>query len=244
MLTKKQYEYRARSSAEKERLYRQALRVKPQSREAALRLLSFKAEPSHKEPTLTPEKRRAERRAAWIKREGERLARGARMITDEHGFYSRGDHTRVTVLDYVPAYQSKAAPLLDSGGEGLAVVTVYRKRVYARSCRWSPSEREDRFLVGRNEAGTYFAHGLPKECKTVLEAVTWIWDGKEPLERQGDIAIVRAKGPRVGVLPRGHMLQGKTILHRSHAPLAVPGIGSGLRVIVGRRRVAPAVVRD
>jgi hypothetical protein len=236
-MSKQSFEKQAREIAAGAAL-EQALRVKPKSREAALKVLAWRGLPRE---ILTAEARRT----AWIQAQGRSLAAKARLRHDERGFWARGDHLRVAVLDYVAPYAAKGAPFLDSGGEGLALVRVYRKRVYAGSCKWGPSEREDVYFVGRNEAGTYFAHPVPKTYTTVLGALAWIWQGYYPIERQGDLAIAAGRGPRLPrQLPSGHRVEGQMIVHQTHNPLPVPEEGAGLRVIVGRRLNAPAVLRD
>lgn len=180
---------------------------------------------------------REERLYHWKMASALRLAERAGYASDAHGsFYNRGDHFRVKPLDFIPAHDSGSAPFLDTGGEGLALVLVARTRVYARSSRWSPSVAVATFLVGRNEAGTYFAHPVSGACTSVEEALAWMWDGKEMeiVARQGDIALVR--GGRSGYtpeLPDGHRVVGELIIHDSHPPLPQPGKGE--RIIVAKR---------
>ena len=171
------------------------------------------------------------------------LARLAGIESDEHGAaYTRGDHWGMSVLDAVDSRHSAAAPYLDSGHAGLAVIQVNRHRVYAKSSHWRPSDAASLFLVGRNEAGTYFAHALPNTfTKTysrpgVGAALAWMWSGhsRDIILRQGDIAIVRAHGQQYPArLPSGHRIDGDQIVHPTHPAIRLPGKGE--RVIIARR---------
>lgn len=178
---------------------------------------------------------REARLMAWKRREAERLGEMAGYITDEHGTYRRGDHWFVTGIDFVPAWEAAQAPYCDMGGEGLGLIRVSRKRVYARSSKWRPSWAASYYVVGRNEAGTYFAHPVPEGCGSVEEALDWIWSGKGGaiIARQGDIALIRGNGPKLPPLPDGHAIQDGWIVHPTHPPIPLPGKGE--RIIVARR---------
>ncbi len=172
---------------------------------------------------------------AWIASSAVALAAKAGQMTDEHGFSVRGDHFKVDGLDFVPARLSAVAPYCDHGGEGLGLVRVDRTRVYAKSSKWAPSAASTYYLVGRNEAGTYFAHPVAR-CSTVPDALSWIWQGKEYdiIQRQGDIALIGTNGGvKIPTLPTGHNVAGDYIVHATHPDLPLPG--KGQRIIVGRR---------
>lgn len=236
-----------------EKLYRQALSVKtPAHRPIALEMIArwkrngmlkpqhvFPFFPSqYNNPARPPAERRAARRQAWKRREGLRLAERAGYVTDEHGTWNRGDHIAVNVIDYIPPWEAAAAPFLDLGGEGMALIAVERKRVYARSSRWSPSYTTDYYVVGRNESGTYFGHAVTK-ATTLAEAIAWMWQGYEVTQRQGDIAL--ANGGRSGyvpALPLGHVVEGGFIVHDQHPPLPLPQ--QGQRIVVARRATPTA----
>ena len=164
------------------------------------------------------------------------LADKAGQLFDEHGS-SRGDYRSTTGLDWVNPVESCKAPYLDSGGAGLGLIAVSRRRVYAKSCTWYPKTTEDRFLVGRNESGTYFAHPVPRSVASVRDAIRWIWSGKQDriIARQGDIAVIKGQGKYQ--LPYGHVVGAGAldtmILHATHPPIALPGRGE--TVIVARR---------
>ncbi|MCI0561932.1 MAG: hypothetical protein MN733_25885 [Nitrososphaera sp.] len=176
-----------------------------------------------------------ERKQYKMERAGKRLAQLAGYESDEHGTYVRGDYVSVTVRDYIPYPQSVQVPFCDLGRRGLALVNVNRKRVYAKSSKWYPSYANAAFLVGRNEAGTYFAHPVRRDCTTVRGALDWIWQGKaeQIVQRQGDIALVVGTGPKLPSLPAGHSVIAGEIIHATHPALPMPG--KGQRVIVARR---------
>lgn len=104
--------------------------------------------------------------------------------------YDRGDYYYLRVLDFV--YKKKDLEKYHASGDMLGVVNQTRQRVYAKSSKWSPSERKFRYLVGRNENGNAFAHPIPNHIKTLKKAIDWIWDGNKIVDRQGDIAITPA----------------------------------------------------
>lgn len=175
-----------------------------------------------------------QRLADWKAKSAEALADLAGAFHDEHG-YLPGDYLSTRGLDFVPPWESKAAPYCDGGGEGLGLVDITRTRVYAKSSKWRPSSVGTRFLVGRNEAGTYFSHPVSPNCSTVIEALQWIWNGRADriIQRQGDVALIWGKGPKMPGLPSGHRIEGDCIVHETHPALPMPG--KGQRIIVGRR---------
>jgi len=157
--------------------------------------------------------------------------------TDEHGSsYNSGDYLSIRGIDFIGKHQSNKPPYFDMGKEGLGLIKVTRKRVYARSSKWMPSYAETKFLVGKNESGTYFSHAVSPNCKTVLEAISWIWNGLQDkiIRRQGDIALIEGNGPKgLNKLPTGHKVDGECIIHNTHPSIPVPA--KGQRIIVGRR---------
>jgi hypothetical protein len=172
--------------------------------------------------------------AQKMRRKAEGLSRMAGLYFDEHGS-SRGDHLTTHGQDYVPPAIAKSAPFFDSGRAGLGLVVVSRKRVYAKSSKWHPRETSTRYLVGRNEAGTFFAHAVPSSCSSVYDAISWIWHGQANsiIRRQGDIAVARGRGRRIPSLPSGHRMDDGHITHATHPTIAAPGRGEYL--IVGKR---------
>lgn len=176
----------------------------------------------------------------WLRAERNRKAQGlatrAGMQHDEHGFHSsRGDYLTTDVLDFVPARQAKAAPFFDFGNAGLALIEITRKRVYANSSKFRVGYARTRFVVGRNESGTFFAHAVSRRCDSLEEALDWIWSGKsrDIVRRQGDVAVVRGAAPKVPALPSGHTVDGEWLRHETHPAIRMPGKGE--RLIVGRR---------
>ncbi|NCC59201.1 MAG: hypothetical protein EOM17_16560, partial [Synergistales bacterium] len=132
--------------------------------------------------------RKNSRRYTWGIKQGHALAEKSGQNFDEHGS-SSGDYLSTSVVDYVSPWDGSAtAPYCDMGGEGLALIRITRTRVYAKSSKWFPARAFTLFLVGKNEAGTYFAHPVAKTCETVADAVQWIWSGraKDIIARQGD----------------------------------------------------------
>ena len=124
----------------------------------------------------------------------------------------------------------------------MALVEVERKRVYAKSSKWYPRTTADVYLVGRNEAGTFFAHCVSKKVATVAEALDWMWGGmsEKIVRRQGDVAVVAvARGPKMPEsLPSGHTIVGETLTHATHPTIALPGKGE--RLIIAKRAVSRA----
>lgn len=224
-----------------ETLYRKALAVRtPRLRPVVLEMLRRAREMGmiqHRYgwfgSVSRPEQRQAARRAAWVQREGEFLAKMAGYEADEHGFTSRGDHWKITTLDYVPPRDSAAAPYFDAGGAGMALIRIDRTRVYAKSCKWSPSRTSTYYVVGRNEAGTYYGHAVTP-APTLVEALAWVWSGYQVIARQGDIALVRGgKSGYIPTLPGGHVVTSDGVTHPTHPTLRLPQAGE--RIIVARR---------
>jgi hypothetical protein len=224
-----------------ERLRVQALAVKKAAlRPVALKMLA-RARESNMIPCAWPwyaqcftrEERHSARRKAWQQRAGLRLAALAGYKPDEHGFSTRGDHWTITVVEFVPPYMSAAAPYLDQGGDGMALIRIDRRRVYAKSSKWFPSTTASHYVVGRNEAGTYYGHPV-QPAASLAEALAWMWQGYTITERQGDIALVAGgKSGYIPALPDGHRLTATGIEHDTHAMLRLPGKGE--RIIVAKR---------
>jgi hypothetical protein len=120
------------------------------------------------------------------------LAESTGRLFDEHGgMYSRGDHHKINVIDIVddPLRLRK----LHASGKILALVEQERVRVYAKSSKWGPSSRADKFLVGTNENGIPFAHAVANTVTDVEDALRWIWDVKDlesVVDRHGDVAVI------------------------------------------------------
>jgi len=165
-----------------------------------------------------------------------KLARLAEQFYDEHGS-AKGDYHTTKALDFVAPKKAESAPFCDMGGAGLGLIAVHRKRIYARSYKFGPHHSQSVFLVGRNEAGTYFSHCVPSDCRQVFSALQWIWNGRANniVQRQGDIALVKGRGPKFPELPQGHLIDHdkQFIFHETHPPLRFPGKNE--RIIVGRR---------
>ena len=150
----------------------------------------------------------------------------------------RGRQTRVVGRCYLGPTDTKAAPYLDLGGAGLAVIDEETEALHFRLGWWRPFILTERYLIGRNEAGTAFAHAVParSETSTITGALRWIWSGYAPTRRQGDIAIVTAVGPKMpALLPQRHHVDAAAgvVRHATHPDLALPGAGE--RLIVGKR---------
>lgn len=165
----------------------------------------------------------------------ELAARLTSLPKDEHVGYDRGDYHSVSGLDF--ATPSEARRFLATPGTCLALVNVTRTRRYAKSYGHGPSTASQAYLVGQNEAGTGFAHAVPKTCSSIDDAVRWIW-GCAPealVARQGDVALVWGRGPKMPYLPSRHEVDAdaRIIRHPTHPDLPLPGPGQ--RVIVGRR---------
>lgn len=176
------------------------------------------------------------------KRQVLELSRNADQFFDEHGKATRGDHLWTRALDFTPSPESLSPPYCDYGGQGLGLIAIHRKRVYAGG-KWSPKITHTRYLIGRNEVGTYFSHSVSCNCSSVQSAVQWIWQGKAEkiIARQGDIALAwgvcnkKCVGLPKGVpqLPHGHEVVENHIVHNTHPAIVLPR--SGMTVIVGRR---------
>jgi hypothetical protein len=200
-------------------------------------LLRFRSIKYH-ESYLTPEEYHNSRLKRWKERQALDLAAMAGQRFDEHG-YGRGDYMYTHYFDFVDRFASVQAPYHDLGGQGLALVSINRTRVYSKKSNWRPSETSTRYFIGRNEAGTYFAHPVPESCRSVLDAVQWIWSGQanKIISRQGDIALIFGHGPKMPArLPWGHKIEGDKIVHATHPTIPLPG--KGQRIIVGRRAAA------
>lgn len=199
--------------------------------------------------TIEPDRWHWERRDSWARaveaRRSTGLRRAARALAvrvtalpaDEHGrSSSRGDHYSMVGLDYSPP--AAAARYHATPGTALGLVRVDRARVYARSYHHAPSTASQIYLVGTNEAGTGFAHPVAATCTSIRAAVAWIWDGhdSEIVARQGDIALIVAKGPRLPArLPLRHEIDEAAghIVHPTHPAIPLPCVGQ--RIIIGRR---------
>jgi hypothetical protein len=174
----------------------------------------------------------------WKKQSCFKLAKTAEQYFDEHGF-SRGDYLSTNCIDFIPPRESINKPFWDMGGEGLGLIEITRKRVYARSYRFGPGYASTKYFIGKNEAGTYFSHPVPNHCQTVRDAIHWIWEGKEDsiIARQGDIALIIGKGNKIPKnFPNGHEIVEKEIIHKTHPAIRFPEKGE--RIIVGRRAFA------
>lgn len=196
------------------------------------------------------------------------LAAAAGLSSDEHGnYYDRGDHTAVSVVSSI--HDRRDLRKAFAAGDRLLLVAQRRRRVYAKSSTWYPSDRTDKFLVGRNESGSAFAHAVPANIGTVTEAVSWIWAGADVLERHGDVAIVATTRAIATAIPvpaqglavdtaRSHMVLGgeyrrngalyirDAVLHhtRNQHPDVVTPPGQWVRVVVGRRSTRAASSTD
>lgn len=145
-----------------------------------------------KQETKAREEREAERK---LKTEFDskiyRLVHDAGISPDEHGSWKRGsDSHDIVILDAItdPIEMRKYL----AHGEALALVADDRKRTYAKSSKWFPSNRRDLYLVGRNESGTAFAHSVIN-VSTIFGAYKWIWNNEDIIDRNGDVGIALAK---------------------------------------------------
>ena len=170
----------------------------------------------------------------------EMCAKVTTLNVDEHGRGERwGDQLNVTINSFItPWWGSAKAPYFDMGGEGLALITLSRTREYSKAYtrRYGYGHASTKYLVGKNEAGTYFCHSVSKECMNVLAAIDWIWDGHSDylIQRQGDIALINGRGSKFPKnMPFGHVVGDDKITHATHPDLPLPG--KGQRIIVGRR---------
>lgn len=187
---------------------------------------------------LHPQDSHRARLSAWKARQALNLAANARISPDEHVSHNTpGDHISVVGLDFIAPRESTPSPYFDLGGEGVGLVAVTRRRVYSRNSQWYPRETTTHYLVGKNEAGTYYAHPVPSDYTTIRTALAWVWDGHQDviIQRQGDIALCRWNGNRRWreKLPSRHTVDGRQIVHPTHPPIPLPGMGE--TIIVGRR---------
>lgn len=183
-------------------------------------------------------KSRERRFEKWIEKNAEFLAKKAGYEDDEYE-YKSGDYHSINAIDYIGKYESNKKPYFDMGGEGIGLIEVTRKRVYARTSNYSQSYASTRFLVGRNEDETYFSHPVSPNCETVLEATSWVWKGMQDriISRQGNIALISSSaGPKVPKLPSGYKVVGDYIVHDIYP--SIPAPKKGQRIIVGRTAAA------
>lgn len=127
---------------------------------------------------------------------------------DEHGAWQTGivsDRKRRGVAINVELIDYTTTP------SPLAVVQV-------RQCRFRPGwhnrVRKNYFLIGRNENSRPFAHSVPcgvarsSGVSQVIKAQAWIWGvtptGLRSVLRQGDVALVPARGKQRGTLLSAH----------------------------------------
>ena len=156
------------------------------------------------------------------------------LAADEHGGI---DDAYVSQIDWISIADAQSAPyfVLPSANCGIGLVSAVSSTEYRGKFKGWTSSCTEYFLVGRNEAGTFFAHRVTQP-NSVEEAINWIWGGrsKQIVRRQGDIAIIKGSGPKgLDKLPFGHNVQGNYIVHDTHPPIAIPGKGE--RIIIGRR---------
>lgn len=156
------------------------------------------------------------------------------LAADEHGGI---DNAYVSQIDWISAVEAQSAPyfVLPSANCGIGLVSAVSFTEYRGKFKGWASSCTEYFLVGRNEAGTFFAHRVT-ESNSVEEAINWIWGGraKQIVRRQGDISIIKGAGPKgLDKLPFGHTVQGDYIVHDTHPSMAIPGKGE--RIIIGRR---------
>ncbi len=139
-----------------------------------------------------------ESKARQIKEDAKQLAIKAGLHHDEHGGYGRGDYHTLSVVDIVS--EKKELQKLNASGKLLALVKDGRKRVYSKKymSSFGGGYREDFYLVGTNENGLPFVHGVSRNCATVSQAVNWIWGEHELFARHGDIALTDAKLTKPG----------------------------------------------
>jgi len=192
-------------------------------------------------PECTRAPSKEQRRHMWIRSSVCKMCANVNALNvDEHGKgYRQSDTFTVEVLDFISPWEGSArSPYFDMGGEGLAVISLNRSREYSRAytSHFGMGHASTRYLVGKNEAGTYFSHSIGKQCTTLKKALDWIWQGHAGniIQRQGDIALINGSGPKIpSNLPRGHVVGDTSITHATHPDLPFPG--KGQRIIVGRR---------
>jgi hypothetical protein len=116
------------------------------------------------------------------------LAQRAGLEHDEHDGYERGDWFTLKVVEFI--HKSSDLQRYHAAGRFLGLVAHERKRVYARRYRYGPSYAHHAYVVGENESGTPFAHAVPAaHCRTLEQAMDWIWQGNKLESRQGDVGI-------------------------------------------------------
>jgi hypothetical protein len=143
------------------------------------------------------------------------LAIGAGLTHDEHGGYSTsGDYHTLRIVDYV--WSKKHLKMFFACGKYLGLVEETRVRVYAKSSKWRPSERTDRFVVGTNENGVPFCHAVPNTIASLIDALDWIWTSHELEARHGDVAVTKCNLKHVKpmyeeleVVPLSHVVRGE-----------------------------------
>ena len=149
------------------------------------------------------------------------IAISAGLVHDEHGGYGRGDHHSLKVIDAVT--KKRELKKFFASGEFLAIVADGRTRIYSNAymCNHGPSCREDLYLVGKNENGVPFVHGVSKNCFTVKKAVDWIWNNTKITNRQGDIALCPCNLKKEGkfvedtLILDNHHFSGEIVKNRS-----------------------------
>lgn len=139
-----------------------------------------------------------EAKARQLREDAKQLAINAGLHHDEHGGYSRGDYHTLSVIDVVST--RKGMRKHHASGKLLALVNDERKRVYSKKymSSFGGGYRDDTYLVGTNENGLPFVHGVSRNCSTVAQAVAWIWGGHEIFARHGDVALVDAELTKPG----------------------------------------------
>lgn len=192
------------------------------------------------------------------------LAQKAGLHHDEHGGYNRGDYHTLIVQDVVS--DKKILKPLFSAGNILALVEDSRERVYSKKymASFGGGHRSDNYLVGTNENGVPFAHGVSKACGSVAQAVAWIWGGATITARHGDVAIAPST---LSEKTQGEMVTDVTIhdahhftgeMHKNgsvhvrngtlhHIKNQHPDVVIGSewqRIVIAKRAVAPSSSRD
>ena len=171
---------------------------------------------------------------------------------DEHGKWDgSGDKYKVAPLDYVYPKSAIKSPYHDMGNKGIALIEIQRTRWYSNGYHrngYPPSVATNTYMIGKNECGTWFCHPVNTSCETVEQALAWIWGNRHEsiIARQGDIALIKGKGPKgINKLPHGHTQTMEHIVHDTHPSLPLPKTGE--RIIVGKRWSADYVqesIRD
>ncbi len=192
------------------------------------------------------------------------LAQKAGLHHDEHGGYGRGDYHTLIVQDVVSG--KKELQTLFSAGKILALIEDSRKRVYSNKymASFGAGHRSDMYLVGTNENGVPFAHGVSKACSSVKQAIAWIWGGAKITARHGDVAIApstlsgKTKGEIVNdaIIHDAHHFTGEmhkngsvhvrngTLHHIKNQHPDVPIGEQWQRIVIAKRAVATSSSRD